>query len=99
VFPTLARGLFTEELEEGDEVPPGMEGVEGREVTEVKGEDKEGAEGTGGDVREDSDEGGGPAKKRKIRERIVARGYDKFFNIDEVPWTYVSTLLPLPVTG
>jgi tRNA ligase len=40
-FPTLARGLFTEE---------------------VNGE-----------------------------ERIVARGYDKFFNTDEVAWSYVST--------
>lgn len=39
-FPTLARGLFTEE-------------VDGK-------------------------------------ERIVARGYDKFFNTDEVAWTYVS---------
>lgn len=39
-FPTLARGLFTEE---------------------VDGE-----------------------------ERIVARGYDKFFNTDEVAWSYVS---------
>jgi tRNA ligase len=41
-FPTLARGLFTEE---------------------VDGE-----------------------------ERIVARGYDKFFNTDEVAWTYVRIL-------
>jgi tRNA ligase len=41
-FPTLARGLFTEE---------------------VDGE-----------------------------ERIVARGYDKFFNTDEVAWSYVSTM-------
>jgi tRNA ligase len=24
------------------------------------------------------------------KERIVARGYDKFFNTDEVDWTYVS---------
>lgn len=42
-FPTLARGLFTEE---------------------VDGE-----------------------------ERIVARGYDKFFNTDEVAWSYVSKLV------
>lgn len=99
VFPTLARGLFTEELEEGDEVPPGLEGVEGREVSEVNGENVEGVEGAGVDVREDGGEGAGPTKKRKIRERIVARGYDKFFNIDEVPWTYVSTALSLPVLG
>lgn len=39
-FPTLARGLFTEELEG--------------------------------------------------QERIVARGYDKFFNTDETAWTSVS---------
>lgn len=42
-FPTLARGLFTQELEKGDQV----------------------------------------------KHRIVARGYDKFFNIGEVPWTHV----------
>jgi len=42
-FPTLARGLFTEE---------------------VDGE-----------------------------ERIVARGYDKFFNTDEVAWSYVSRMI------
>jgi tRNA ligase len=41
-FPTLARGLFTTESEEG-------------------------------------------------QYRIVARGYDKFFNIGEVPWTTVSS--------
>lgn len=50
-FPTLARGLFTEEVQEGDPKPEGVR--------------------VGGD-------------------RIVARGYDKFFNIDEVAWTEVS---------
>lgn len=53
-FPTLARGLFTEEVEDGDDIPPGVSG---------------------------SGQG---------RDRIVARGYDKFFNIDEVEWTSVS---------
>ena len=28
--------------------------------------------------------------KEEERYRIVARGYDKFFNIGEVPWTLVS---------
>ena len=42
-FPTLARGLFTQEIQKGDQV----------------------------------------------KHRIVARGYDKFFNIGEVPWTHV----------
>ncbi|EPQ53735.1 hypothetical protein GLOTRDRAFT_78807 [Gloeophyllum trabeum ATCC 11539] len=46
-FPTLARGLFTEDIE---------------------------------------DQGDG------IVHRIVARGYDKFFNIGEVPWTTWSSL-------
>lgn len=46
-FPTLARGLFTQDI--------------GREPS--------------------------------VRHRIVARGYDKFFNIGEVPWTTVSALL------
>ncbi|TFK49265.1 hypothetical protein OE88DRAFT_1702824 [Heliocybe sulcata] len=46
-FPTLARGLFTEELE---------------------------------------DQGDG------IKHRIVVRGYDKFFNIGEVPWTRWSSI-------
>lgn len=54
-FPTLARGLFTEEVEEGDELPPGL-------------------------------------SEDEVRDRIVARGYDKFFNIDEVDWTNVSLL-------
>ena len=31
----------------------------------------------------------------EIRNRIVVRGYDKFFNIGEVPWTKVSCLPPL----
>ncbi|WVQ72813.1 hypothetical protein IAR50_002373 [Cryptococcus sp. DSM 104548] len=48
IFPTLARGLFTEGLEEGDSMPPGAEGGE---------------------------------------ERIVLRGYDKFFNVGELAWT------------
>ena len=51
-FPTLARGLFTQEIK-----LPG----------------------------------------KKVRHRIVARGYDKFFNIGEVPWNTVSlasTFLP-----
>ena len=56
-FPTLARGLFTEEIEEGHELSPG---IKGKEVP---------------------------------RDRIVARGYDKFFNINEVEWATVS--LPL----
>ena len=30
---------------------------------------------------------------KEPRYQIVARGYDKFFNIGEVPWTDVSTLL------
>lgn len=43
-FPTLARGLFTQEVKVGDQV----------------------------------------------KYRIVVRGYDKFFNIGEVPWNSVS---------
>ena len=42
-FPTLARGLFTQEIKKGG----------------------------------------------RTKHRIVARGYDKFFNIGEVPWTHV----------
>ncbi|EAU83033.1 RNA ligase [Coprinopsis cinerea okayama7 len=50
-FPTLARGLFTTTVKEGD------------------------AEEYGVDVEEG------------VKHRIVIRGYDKFFNIGEVPWT------------
>ncbi|KAG2003763.1 RNA ligase [Coprinopsis cinerea AmutBmut pab1-1] len=50
-FPTLARGLFTTTVKEGD------------------------AEEYGVDVEEG------------VKNRIVIRGYDKFFNIGEVPWT------------
>lgn len=50
-FPTLARGLFTTEVDEG---------------TKRSGREKE--------------------------YRIVIRGYDKFFNIGEVPWTTVCDL-------
>jgi tRNA ligase len=32
------------------------------------------------------------SKNRDVKYRIVARGYDKFFNIGEVPWTNVSHL-------
>ena len=47
-FPTLARGLFTQEIKNAS---------------------------------------------GKTKHRIVARGYDKFFNIGEVPWTTVSNSL------
>lgn len=86
IFPTLARGLFTEEIEEGDEVPPGLAGVELRDIVE---------EGSEEDETEEGAEGGGPCAKPRVRivkERIVARGYDKFFNIEEVPWTFVSPI-------
>ncbi|WWD18570.1 hypothetical protein CI109_103023 [Kwoniella shandongensis] len=59
-FPTLARGLFTEEIEEDDPLPA--------EITH-SGENE-----------------GRP------KDRIVARGYDKFFNIDEVEWTNWSKM-------
>lgn len=59
-FPTLARGLFTEDIEAGDEVPD--------EAIKCEGQWEEGS----------------------VRKRIVARGYDKFFNVDEVDWTNVS---------
>lgn len=44
-FPTLARGLFTQEIK----------------------------------------------RNKRMKYRIVARGYDKFFNIGEVPWTTVCS--------
>lgn len=34
------------------------------------------------------------AEDADVKYRIIARGYDKFFNIGEVPWTNVSTSLP-----
>lgn len=52
-LPTLARGLFTEEIEQPEE-----------------------------EVVEDE----------KKEFRIVARGYEKFFNIGEVPYTDVSSV-------
>ena len=55
-FPTFARGLFTEEMEDDDELPAGIE------------------------------------RDYKSRDRIVARGYDKFFSPGEVAWTKVSHL-------
>lgn len=61
VFPTLARGLFTEEVLEGDPVPP--------------------LEACSGQIGSDPD---------APRERIVLRGYDKFFNTGEVSWTEVG---------
>lgn len=61
VFPTLARGLFTEEVLEGDPVPP---------------------------LRECSDQA--RSDPNALKERIVLRGYDKFFNIGEVAWTEVG---------
>ncbi|OWZ44630.1 tRNA ligase [Cryptococcus neoformans] len=58
VFPTLARGLFTEEVLEGDPMPP-------LETCSHQSESNPDAP----------------------NERIVLRGYDKFFNIGEVSWT------------
>ena len=40
------------------------------------------------------------AEDTNVKYRIVVRGYDKFFNIGEVPWTNVSASLPLlPLLG
>lgn len=39
----------------------------------------------------DEDQVGGEDDDRHV---VVARGYDKFFNIGEVPWTTVSTIGP-----
>lgn len=97
IFPTLARGLFTEEIEEEDEVPPSLVGDEGREIWEeiadvdVLGEESEGTVAAAHPSVNPAESQ--PKKMKKtgvVRERIVARGYDKFFNIDEVPWTNVS---------
>lgn len=35
----------------------------------------------------------GEPGKDELAHRIVARGYDKFFNIGEVPWTTVSACM------
>lgn len=51
-FPTLARGLFTQEIKDAN---------------------------------------------GEVQYRIVARGYDKFFNIGEVPWTNVRCHLHEPL--
>ena len=51
-FPTLARGLFSQEVKD---------------------------------------------KNGKVEHRIVARGYDKFFNIGEVPWTSVRRFSHQPL--
>ncbi|WRT67884.1 uncharacterized protein IL334_004858 [Kwoniella shivajii] len=59
-FPTLARGLFTEQVEEGDPLP-----------LEIN---------SSGD------------KCQRPNDRIIARGYDKFFNVDEVEWTNWSAM-------
>lgn len=67
VFPTLARGLFTEEVLEGDPVPP-------LETCSHQSESNPDAP----------------------NERIVLRGYDKFFNIGEVSWTEVGLCNALP---
>lgn len=53
-FPTLARGIFTVELD-----------------TNVQGNEENNTQ----------------------KHRIVARGYDKFFNIGEVPWCTVLDLI------
>jgi hypothetical protein len=146
IFPTLARGLFTEAMEEGDEVPPGLVGLPPREIWEEdscqsdSGQETSNQSGNVEEVESGStnfrpgngekghrmmgkgsgmEEGDGKRVKpevdgvseqaaavastvkrkrmRKVgetRERIVARGYDKFFNVDEAPWTSVSISLP-----
>ena len=33
----------------------------------------------------------------EVKHRIVIRGYDKFFNIGEVPWTTVCDIPSLPI--
>ncbi|KDQ11520.1 hypothetical protein BOTBODRAFT_57305 [Botryobasidium botryosum FD-172 SS1] len=107
-FPTLARGLFTEwvpapvvEGLSGEE-----EGAK-REVKErVKGltddvlegvvrgfGEGEKVEDANEDEDEDYDTGESPTEsKSKGMHRIIARGYDKFFNIGEVPWTEWDSL-------
>jgi tRNA ligase len=44
-------------------------------------------------VREDAAPGKEEENDGRARYRIVARGYDKFFNIGEVPWTTVRSNL------
>nr|XP_018262247.1 uncharacterized protein I303_05263 [Kwoniella dejecticola CBS 10117]OBR84405.1 hypothetical protein I303_05263 [Kwoniella dejecticola CBS 10117] len=61
-FPTLARGLFTEEVSNDD--ASFKQTPEQAKAGELQG----------------------------TRDRIVARGYDKFFNIDEVAWTSWSAM-------
>lgn len=58
-FPTMARGLFVEDVTESD-----------------------------GDASQDTRAAWGA--EGPVKERIVARGYDKFFNVGEVAWTEVS---------
>ena len=42
-----------------------------------------------GDGDVDEGKGKGKMKQAEKRHQIVIRGYDKFFNIGEVPWTEV----------
>lgn len=44
-----------------------------------------------GEVKAQEEEGEGSGGEREYR--IVARGYDKFFNIGEVPWTTVRAFV------
>lgn len=37
-----------------------------------------------------------PESEYGVKHRIVARGYDKFFNIGEVPWTTVREISHYP---
>lgn len=88
-FPTLARGLFTvsSDLHEKNgtaEVSTANQ-YSDKVVREAKAD---------GDDDGDASE---PIKKTK-RTRIVARGYDKFFNIGEVPWCTVSSLIVIATT-
>jgi tRNA ligase len=89
-FPTLARGLFTEEIEDGDEIPAEAEDVE--DEVDVGTKDETSARHDS-EVDEDGEATGAAValvEEPTKRARIVARGYDKFFNVDELDWTNVG---------
>lgn len=87
-FPTLARGLFIEDLEAGEELPPGVEDTTTASSVDQAGRCEEDSESDGSASGSSKTVNGQPR-----RSRIVARGYDKFFNVDEVEWTNVCNLV------
>lgn len=83
-LPTFARGLFTTTVDPKPGLPGHKSNLNQRDQVQDTGK-REGAQDEAGERKEEE-----VVEKKLPENRIAVRGYDKFFNLDEMPWTSVS---------